>query len=83
MMRPIPTDTVTRCGAIMTIAADLVEHRHEEGMRLTAWPPASLAHLSRRGGDDQLRPMGTLSRCYFQVNESVASGGSLCITPSG
>jgi hypothetical protein len=22
MIRPIPTDTVTRCGAIMTIAAD-------------------------------------------------------------
>ena len=49
MMRPIPTDTVTRCGAIMTIAADL-------GRREGRWT-----------GDDQLRPMGTLSRCYFQV----------------
>jgi hypothetical protein len=53
MMRPIPTDTVIRCGAIMTIAAD------------------------------QLRPMEALSCCYFQVSESVASGGSRCITPSG
>ena len=53
MMRPIPTDTVTRCGAIMTIAAD------------------------------QLRPMGVPLPLLLPGNESVASGGSRCITPSG
>jgi hypothetical protein len=77
MMRPIPIDTVTRCGAIMTIAADTRDLADVERFQ-------SLAQLFRRGGVDQLRPMRViLSRCYFQVEESVGSGGFRCITPSG